>query len=149
MSRSALRGSCSRKSWQKLSIEDCYSDCASRVHRFLKGPVPWTSFDIEIGDGGPPRHADSRASKWHEAWRVSGVKPVVKWPRAVDIPMQSRSDDVGELRRASATFKKRTAIGAHWLHPRQFSLLSDGILLLLLWVCRMMLALGCIPKQLD
>ena len=56
--------------------------------------------------------------------------------------MKGLLEDVEMARDLSCRYKRNTAIGVDWLHPRHFSLMSDETLNAFLVVARVLLMLG-------
>ena len=137
------------KAWKDFVVNEISVNGQSRIHRHLKGPVPWTAFDVQVSDGGPQENADTRAAKWHRTWGVGAVVPAPPWQRNVDLPLQGVLEDIQMARDLSLKYKRGTAVGGDLVHPRHFGHLPDQTLGALLMIARVMLMLGVLPRRLD
>eukprot|EP00973_Karenia_brevis_P065411 9087535-Karenia_brevis.AAC.1 len=134
--------------WQSWAVDQAETSGAALIHKYLKGPVPWTKFELHSGNGGPQENADNRARKWHQIWRVGGTPAPIQWPREVEVPIAGVLQDVPLVREVALGYKTKTALGTDWVHPRHYGMLSDDTLWAMLVLCRVMLMLGFIPAAL-
>ncbi len=138
------------QSWKAWCRDSSSAPGAARIHKFIKGPTPWATFELRASDGyaGTPQvNADVRAQKWHKLWEVSETPPVLDWPPEVDEPPPVDLDDALELRSLCLRCKRNTAIGCDWVHPRHFGLLSLGTIRALLTMARALFCCGFTPSH--
>jgi len=131
------------KGWQEWCAESCTSPGAAPVHKFIKGHIPWSSFDIRDGqEGTPQENADNRASNWHSNWKVDGKLNSIEWPPIADNLFQGIFEDVAQIRKVTSTYKANTSVGTDFMHPRHFGFLSDHNIGAFIWVAKVMVTFG-------
>ena len=139
-----------QKFWQ-WAAEQAKVQGAAAIYRWIKGPQPWTAFEVEIdqagGLGTPQGDANARAAVWHRIWGVDSETQTCTWPSE-----QLMSDGmefnctVQDVREAAATFKVRTAIGSDDLHPRHLAVLGDETLEVLISLWKAMVCTARVPE---
>ena len=119
--------------WQAWVVNQTDKTGAALIHKFIRGPTPWTEYE---GHGGPQENADVRAQTWHREWLVEAAPATISWPPLDEWPSDGVLDDIEAFRDVAGRFKRGTAIGADWLHPRHYAMLSDGTIRALLMLYR-------------
>lgn len=156
-------------SWRKKVVKMMDSPGQGEAHKFFKGPSGWvttqTTADkngtcVELdeeevdttGDaakGSPQDHLCARKQVWHKTWGIDSDTPAPTpclpqvSPRDVRALPRPSPDDVETVARK---FKQRTSICCEGLHPRQFGLLSDSTLSMLIFLWQAMLVVGRPPS---
>ena len=136
--------------WVKRAFDE---NSASRVYRFIKGPVQAAALveygpELSFAATSPQELIELKASPWKELWLPDGAAfqafdHVPFEERALPGPLPSPEEFRGLIR----SYRWSTAIGSdHWA-PRTMGLLTDQLVKDLLDLCGVMVLHGIVPSQ--
>jgi hypothetical protein len=120
---------------------------AKNAHAYMKLPVEWRPSQALSPEGLPTAEPtavlNAQREKYGRAWAADEAEGRYVWPDRQSLPRLTPE----ELREASKSFKKSTAIAYDGIHCRHYAMLCDGALSALGGLLEACELLGTLPRQ--
>ncbi len=139
-----------KKSWEAW-LTDGFDKGAKNAHLFSKEPEGWTptatraTVDYPIISSDPVALQEEQRRKYAARWGAADTPHRYEWEDRTALPRLTPE----VIRQASLSHKITTAETFEGMHPRHFSLLSDGGLEVVAALMEAAELLGCVPRQLQ
>ncbi len=128
-------------------VREGFEKGAKNAHAFLRLPAEWRPTTTEdvlgLPTADPAQILDGQRRKFVAAWNADDDCGRYVWEERDALPRLLPS----QLREASKSFKKGTAIAYDGVHVRHYSMLCDGALEVLGAILETCELLGTLPKQ--
>ncbi len=120
---------------------------ARNAHAFSRLPVEWQPSSVKRPDGTvtaqPTAILEGQREKYSAMWSAGDSPGGYEWAERQALPRLTP----GDLREASGSFKRRTAVAHDGFHMRHFAQMSDGALCALAAILEACELLGAMPRQ--
>ncbi len=134
------------RSWKEW-LRAGFDRGAKNAHAFMKLPAEWRPSHATLPSGLPSAEPtailNGQRDKYGKAWAADDDEGRYTWPDRQSLPRLTPA----ELREASKSFKRATAIAYDGIHCRHYELLSDGALSALGALLEACELLGALPRQ--